>query len=153
MKTPWSKSYSALNNPATSSARDEKQVISLLRRLFNGGPMRRLPKKRDDADVLLAMSLVGLDAQGIFDESDINLHLSNWLAGISDPTGSADYVTLRRALVDFGFLRRATDGLIYRIRVERIDETLTEDAKGVDPEQVFAMVAEERNSRRSSYHS
>lgn len=128
-----------------------EDVTHLLQRIFNGGPMRRLPKKRDDAEVLLALSLVGLDVEGIFDESDINLHLSSWLAEISADNGSADYVTLRRYLVDLGFLRRASDGLVYRIRAERIDEVLTKAAKDVDPKQIFAQVMQARIERRGSF--
>lgn len=113
--------------------------------------MRRLPKKREDADVLLALSLAGLDADGIYDESDINLHLSSWLAGISDQGGSADYVTLRRSLVDFGFLRRASDGFVYRVRGERIDEVLSIPAQTVDATKIFAEVTQERMQRRGSF--
>jgi hypothetical protein len=133
--------------------KEQEDVVNILRRTFKGGPMRRLPKKREDADVLLALSLVGLDAEGIFDESDINLHLSAWLADISDDGGSADYVTIRRYLVDFGFLRRASDGLVYRVRGERVDEVLAASAKQVNPKQVFAEVTQERVQRRSGFQA
>lgn len=127
------------------------EVTSLLRRTFKGGPMRRLPKKREDAEILLALSLVGLDPEGIFDETDINRHLSAWLAEISADGGSADYVTLRRYLVDLGFLRRASDGLVYRVRGERIDDLLSASAKGIDPKQIFNEVAQQRMQRRGSF--
>lgn len=133
--------------------KDAEGVIAILRRAFKGGPLRRIPKKREDADVLLALSLTGLDPEGIFDESDINLHLSAWLTEISADGGNADYVTVRRLLVDFGFLRRASDGLVYRIRGEYIDELLTDSAKQVDPKQIFAEVSIERADRRSSFQN
>ncbi len=131
--------------------KDAQEATKILQRTFKGGPMRRIPKKREDADVLLSLSLVGLDPEGIFDEQDINLHLSSWLAEISADTGSADYVTWRRQLVDFGYLRRASDGQIYRIRGEYIDAVLSEPAKRVDAAQVFAAVSTERANRRRSF--
>lgn len=129
----------------------QDEVTNLLRRTFKGGPMRRLPKKREDAEILLALSLVGLDPEGIFDETDMNLHLSAWLADISDEGGSADYITLRRYLVDLGFLRRASDGLVYRVRGERVDEVLSESAKRIDPKKIFNEVTQERMQRRGSF--
>ncbi len=126
-------------------------VTRLLQRTFKGGPMRRLPKKREDAEVLLALSLVDLDPEGIFDETDMNRHLSAWLAEISHEGGAADYVTLRRYLVDLGFLRRASDGLVYRVRGERVDEVLSTAAKSVDPKQIFYEVTQERRQRRGSF--
>jgi hypothetical protein len=113
--------------------------------------MRRLPKKREDAEAVMALSLVGLDPDGIFDESDINLHLLAWLDGVSSEDGDADYVTLRRYLVDFGFLRRASDGAIYRVRSQRIEEVLAPSARAVDPKQVFAEVAAARSERRKTF--
>ena len=113
--------------------------------------MRRLPKKREDAEVVMALSLVGLDPDGIFDESDVNLHLAAWLDGIVSEDGLADYVTLRRHLVDSGFLRRASDGVVYRVRPERIDEVISPAAKTVNPKQIFAEVESARIERRKTF--
>ena len=58
---------------------DHEEVLRLLRRLFKGGPMARLPKKQRESEVVMALSIVGLDPDGFYDEADINLHLSGWL--------------------------------------------------------------------------
>ncbi len=129
---------------------NREEVDTLLRRLFHGGRLRRMPKKQEDADVIMSLSLLGLDAEGLFEESEINVHLSAWLDDIGSDTG-LDYVTLRRYLVDHGFLRRASDGAIYRIRPERIDAVLSRDARDLDPKKVFAEVQFTRNERKQQF--
>ena len=110
-----------------------------------------MPKKIEDAEIIMSLSLAGLDPQGIFDESEINVQLSAWLDGITAENTAADYVALRRDLVDHDFLRRATDGAIYRINGARIQETLSETARDVNPRVVFAEVQLERRQRRTAF--
>lgn len=130
---------------------EQDELLSLLKRTFKAGAMRRLPKKREHAEAVMALSLASLDPEGIYDESDINLHLSAWLDGIGSADGFADYVTLRRQLVDHGFLRRAADGVVYRIRAERIEQVLAPAARTVDAKRVFAEVESARNERRKTF--
>ena len=132
---------------------DEADVVTLLQRVFRPGPIKRVPKKQHEAEIFMALSLVDMDPEGIFEETDINRHLSRWLESIAAQNGNADYVTLRRALVDHGFLRRASDGVIYRIRGERIDEVLTPAAKAVDPVAIFNEVQAARSQRRADHKS
>ncbi len=129
---------------------EQDAVIEILRRLFHGGVMRRLPKKRGDAEVVMALSLIGLTRDGIFDESEINIHLSRWLEDIASSTGF-DYVTLRRYLVDYGFLRRASDGVVYRIQTERIDEVISPGSKSIEPKSIFDEVQAAREERRRQF--
>ena len=113
--------------------------------------MRRLPKKRQDAEVFLALSLLGLDPAAYYEESEINIHLSAFLDIIASQKGSSDHITLRRYLVDYGFLRRATDGAVYLISPERIDEVLPHDARGIDLKALFAEVELEKLRRRREH--
>lgn len=133
--------------------KDRDEVIKILRRAFNGGVMRRLPKKRSDAQVLMALAMVGFDPNTFYDETEVNRQLLVWLDVIGSDDGVADYVTLRRELVDFGFLRRASDGAVYRVVPERIDAVLAPGAKGVDPKRLFAEVQIERRERRNQFRS
>ncbi len=127
------------------------EVEKLLRRSFKSGLLRRLPRKREDADVIMALSIAGMDPDGIFDESQMNVHLSAWLDGIADQQGNLDHVTLRRYLVDYDFLRRASDGVIYRIRPERIDEVLATEAKTIDAKALFEEEQTLRSVRRAAF--
>ena len=79
-------------------------------------------QKAEEADALMALALCQLDVDGLFDESDINLHLSRWLDGIAEENSSADYVTVRRAMVDVRFLRRCVQTICkhYHIRTHRL---------------------------------
>ena len=119
-------------------------IISLLRRIFKGGIMQRLPKKRQDTEVFLALSLVGLDPVTFYGESEINVHISAFLDIIASQEGASDHITLRRYLVDLGFLRRSTDGAVYLISSERIDEVLPHNARDIDPKALFREVEMEK---------
>lgn len=129
---------------------DKSAADELFRRIFRSGMMRRLPKKQQDAEVVLAISVLALDAERFYDESEINVNLAAWLDGIAADNG-LDYVTLRRYLVDLGFLRRASDGAIYRVDPERIDAVLCHDAKSVDAKEIFDEVQAARRRRRLAF--
>jgi hypothetical protein len=130
---------------------NKDELTALFRRTFKTGILRRVPKKTKDAAAVLALSIVSLDADGFYDENEIDLHLTSWLEGIGSEHGNADHVTWRRALVDYGFLRRATDGVIYRVDAQRIDESITAEARAVNPKRIFAEVELARIERQNKY--
>ena len=125
--------------------RDE--VISVLRRIFNGGRMRRLPKSRRDTEVLLAWSAASLDPRLTFSEPEINARLSDWLMAFADPQ-TIDHVTLRRSMVDIFLLLRDPDGSTYRTNQTVINRFIEPDARGVEPVRVMTEVADERARRK-----
>lgn len=127
-------------------------LVARLRRQFNGGALRRLPRNPEDAELFMALALLGLHADAAYEESDINLHLIGWLNGIA-AEDRPDYVTLRRYLVDSGFLRRSSDGVIYRAQFERVDALLSPEAKPVDLRQILEAVEAERSERRQAFRS
>jgi len=126
-------------------------IVDLLRRTFRGGALLRLPKKQAHADVFLALSVVGLDPEVFYEEPEINLHLAAFLNTIASQDGFSDHVSFRRYLVDFGFLRRATDGAIYRLCPERIAEVLPPSASDIDPFDIFNEVELEKLQRREKF--
>lgn len=126
-------------------------IVDLLSRTFRGGALRRLPKKQDHADVFLALSVVNLDPEVFYEESDINLHLAAFLNTIASQDGFSDHVSFRRHLVDFGFLRRATDGAIYRLCPDRIVDVLPSTAGDIDPMSIFNEVELEKIQRREKF--
>ena len=130
---------------------EPEAVIHLLRRVFRGGVMRRLPRKRKDAEVVIALAIVGLAPDAFHDESEVDAHLSAWLHIIGGNDGDLDHVTLRRSLVDYGFLRRASDGVVYRVVPERTDAVLSPGAQLVDPKRVFFEVQAEQHERRERF--
>ena len=124
---------------------NDQQLESLLSRIFKTGALRRIPKKREEARLLMALSICQLELDGIYDESEIDHHLSDWLARLSESPEQVDHVTWRRGLVDFGFLRRATDGAIYRIRSELVDSVLADIDRLVDIEKLRHTFLQKRN--------
>ena len=94
---------------------------------------------------------MGLDPSAFYEESEINVHLSAFLDIIASQEGSSDHITLRRYLVDYGFLRRATDGAVYLISPKRIDEVLPHNARDIDLKALFAEVELEKLRRRREH--
>lgn len=131
--------------------KEPDDVVAVLRRAFNGGPMRRLPKKQADAEALMALSMTGLQADTLYDETEIDQHLSTWLNTIAAEGSLVDHVSLRRALVDFRFLRRASDGVVYRVVPERVSEVLSPAATRVDAKQIFIDVTAARKARSDAH--
>lgn len=72
------------------------------------------PRKQRDRHILLRAALHCLPKSAPYAEPDVNDALEGWLArtGIS---ANIDHVTLRRYLVDNGYLRRDRGGLEYTV--------------------------------------
>jgi hypothetical protein len=126
------------------------EVLRLLSRLLAGGPIERLPKKRAEADVILALAAAGLEAGRTYSERDINDQLASWLESFASPVG-LDHVTVRRELVDAGYLERDPSGRAYATSQARIEAVLTEDARSVCPGDVLASLKEAREARRRAH--
>ena len=130
------------------TGRDE--VIQVLSRLLRGGPMEGLPKRRADADILLALAAAGLDPAESYGEPEINEYLSTWLGRFAR-TAYLDHVSVRRSLIDWGFLQRDPSGAEYSSNPARIDAVLAEDAKSVQPGDILASLRREREARRRAH--
>ncbi len=89
----------------------ESRLAAMLRNGFGAG----LPKKRVDRYVLLAAlaRLVAEDESPAPGERDLTDRLKAWLA-VDGARLSTDAATLRRALIDEGFLERDGRGTAYR---------------------------------------
>ena len=82
-----------------------------LRALTSGGVGPGLPRRRVDQWILLAAAAEFLGDPPL-DERSLNEKLVSWLEGLG-PRVSVDHVTLRRALVDEGFVERSANGARY----------------------------------------
>jgi hypothetical protein len=76
---------------------------------------RTLPKKREALATLLVSAMVNIEIGRAYTESDINAKLQAWVDAFGDSIG-LDRVTLRRMLVDEGYLHRDTFGTTYILR-------------------------------------
>ena len=82
-----------------------------LRALSSGGIGPGLPRRRRDQWILLFSAARELPPTPL-DERSLNEKLKEWLSA-QGPRMDLDHVTLRRALVDEGFVDRTADGASY----------------------------------------
>ncbi len=71
---------------------------------------------KDDADqhILLKSAMIAFDPARVYTEQEINEKLKSWVDQVSQIPG-IDHGTLRRRLVDTGYLTRSKDGSAYQI--------------------------------------
>ncbi|MBT4160412.1 MAG: DUF2087 domain-containing protein [Gammaproteobacteria bacterium] len=129
------------------TALDRKQSEAALRRIFNGGVMRRLPKSKKDTEMLLALAASALDPQAIYSEAEVNSALADWMAGFTDPV-TLDHVTIRRYLVDRALLLRDTPGSVYRTNQAVINRVIEPEVREIQPELILQEVRKDRAGRK-----
>ena len=126
---------------------DYEQVVAVITRLVNGGPIDALPKKHSDQIVLLALASARLAPGRVLREDEVNDRLHAWLASFAAP-GGMDHVSFRRQMVDERFLLRDAAGSAYRVNVVKLHGELAERARSVDPGAVLTAVRAEREQRK-----
>ena len=130
------------------SAATRQGVEELFRRLLQSGQLQGFPKHPRELDVVLAVAAVGLTRRWPYPEWEINEALAGWLASVR---ADIDHVTLRRRMVDFGFLKRRPDGSVYFLNYGRVAEVLGDPAVEVDTAAILADILRERGARRRAY--
>lgn len=113
-----------------------------------GAPDRRFPRKHRDRHILFRSVVGMLDADRRYSEPELNAGLAQWSAAVGDGIG-IDHVTLRRYLVDWGYLLRDRDGATYSVRRDGAGDVAFErDVEGVDPIDVVHDAREEADRRK-----
>jgi hypothetical protein len=103
------------------------------------------PRKLRDRHILFRSVVALLDAGRRYSEPELNAAIGRWSAAVGEGIG-IDYVTLRRYLVDWGYLCRDPDGTTYSVRRDGAgDVTFGSDVDGMDP---IAIVQEARLEAR-----
>lgn len=77
------------------------------------GP-RGFPRDTQDREILMKSITLDLDEQATYSEREVNEQLKRWKREVA-PAIETDHVTLRRGLVDYGYLERTRDGSAYRV--------------------------------------
>lgn len=86
--------------------------IRRVKALVRGGVGPGLPRREQDRHILLKAVTLGVAGELPCSERELGIALRRWLA-TAGPRVDVDPVSLRRALVDFGYLRRDSAGLTY----------------------------------------
>lgn len=76
--------------------------------------LSEFPKGNENQHILLKSALLIIGKSSTFTEKEINEKLKFWVNNIS-PIEKFDHITLRRMLVDAGYLSRNNDGSCYWI--------------------------------------
>ena len=84
-----------------------------LESLCLGGVGPGLPRKRRDACILLRSALTAFPPGQAFPQAQVDAALELWVAGVG-PRVDLDRASIRRALIDLGYLVRDDRGSEYR---------------------------------------
>ena len=84
----------------------EKEKKEILNKYFDGNHLRCFPKKQKKKLILLQHIAGMFNTEEIYSEKDVN----NILMKVQE-----DYVTIRRYLIEYGFMDRKNDGSQYWI--------------------------------------
>lgn len=87
-----------------------KRVVQLCLR----SGLADLPKNELDRHILYKSAVLGFDPHAIFTEKEVTSQLETWVHDVSQ-IKIMDGVTLRRYLIDTGYLTRSKDGSEYRV--------------------------------------
>ncbi len=120
-------------------------VENILRRIFQSGSFRAFPSHRRDLDVLLAVAANTLTRRYAYAEPEINASLIAWLESIG---AGLDHVTVRRRMVDLGFLKRTVNGSRYFLNYGRVAEVLGDPAVDIDAGKLMADIVRTREARK-----
>ncbi len=121
------------------------EVERLLRRLLHAGRLRGFPRNPVHRDTVLAVAASGLIRRHAYTEPKINEYLIEWLASVH---ALVDHVTLRRRLVDCGFLKRTTNGSRYLLNYPRVAGILGDPTLEVDAGAMLEDILAEREARK-----
>lgn len=109
-----------------------------------------LPKKRPDRDIVFVSAILGLDPARSYTESELNDALRRWTGRFGDSCG-LDHVTLRRYLIDEGYIARDSAGAAYRLAAETAPTTFDPSISDLDLDQLLFEARGEREKRKQQY--
>lgn len=134
--------------PHTDSAATRENVEGLFHRLLQSGHLQGFPTHPDELDNVLAVAAGCLTRRCLYAEWEINELLFRWLASVR---AEIDHVTLRRRMVDYGFLLRRMDGSAYFLNYGRVVEVLGDPAVEVDVGEIRNGILRDREARKQSH--
>lgn len=125
----------------------KKRIVTLLLR----SGLTDLPKSAQDQQILCKSATLKMRKNEQMSEAEVNEKLSDWLQKVAN-LHTYDHVTLRRALVDYGYLNRSSDGATYMLSPSGPSgfefETGIDD---IDLEAVLEAAREEMEARKRAY--
>lgn len=109
------------------------------------------PKDDVDQHILFKSAVLSIGGAGTFTEKEINEKLKYWINDISQ-IKNIDHVTLRRCLVDYGYMTRNNDGSCYQLSVSGPQPQLYDDKiNQIDVMEVIKTGREDIARRKREY--
>jgi hypothetical protein len=116
--------------------------------LQGGG--RGLPRKPRDRHILFKSVTLLLDPKKSYAETEINQQLGQWLAEIGQ-TVEVDHVTLRRYLVDEGYLERDPAGKNYRVSTQTMPDIFAPDIESLNQHLIIEKAKARREQEKRDH--
>jgi len=116
--------------------------------LGRGG--RGLPRRHRDQNILLKSIELVLESNKDYTENELNEALKKWLTDIGQAV-EIDHVTLRRHLVDGGYLYRDRAGLSYKVCNRKMADLFEPAINTIDPAIVIENALKRREQRKRHY--
>lgn len=108
------------------------------------------PKDETSQQILLKSAALVFNPGLVYDEKQVNEILNTWIEGIGQ-AGKMDHGTMRRYMVDAGYLSREKDGSSYRVAGGRRAGLFAADVDQVTPLQEIASGREAIAARKRAY--
>ena len=90
------------------------QFVERMCKLGAAHGRRRFPRKQLDRSIMMKSILMQMDSAITYSEAEVNELLIRWGQQIA-PAIETDHVTIRRLMVDYGYLERTASGSRYRV--------------------------------------
>ena len=111
-----------------------------------------MPRRRRDQHILLKSVVLTLDPGGLYSEKELNARLKWWLANVGQEL-QVDHVSIRRYLVDEGYVIRDPAGMTYRPAKEAHSDLFDSAVDRLSPEAVIREAVGEQQNRKRDFLS
>ncbi len=130
----------------------QSQYEASIAKTFASGSSLDYPRKPQDRIVFLGGLSISLMQRESYSEPELNEAIAGWLQSF-DAATMLDHVTLRRYLVDIGYLRRDGAGLRYSVAVPALAADFEEPVLALDAHEIVRRAREDREARKQAYRS
>ncbi|MBD3348998.1 MAG: DUF2087 domain-containing protein [Candidatus Eisenbacteria bacterium] len=116
-----------------------------------GGVGPGLPRRRRDRHILLKAAAMELGQGREYAEGVVNRVLESWLEALG-PAVRMDHVSLRRYLIDEGYVVRDNAGSVYRVRAAGAQpEEFESEVESLDALEIVRRALTDRERRRDGH--
>lgn len=116
--------------------------------LHQGG--RGLPRRLRDRQILFKSATLALSPRATYSEDEINAALLQWLDNVGRKI-EIDHVSLRRHLIDNGYLKRDLAGDFYSLSFQAISNLFAPAVDTLNPAEVIAQALIRREIEKRDY--